>query len=164
MLLVIQNLNQRIFFIGLSLFFVLSINAQNLLSNYSDEWGDNGFHFNVVNVENLGINKGQSSNFIADYLKLSKQSLLIKKFPQNVDNDVIRYSHTINNQRILGSEVVAHFNGDILKGFNGIIYNPTLEFPTIDIIEEKQIAIQSSGGKVFNWQIEEEEAMIKLWT
>ena len=81
MLLVIQNLNQRIFFISLSLFFVLSINAQNLLSNYSDEWGDNGFHFNVVNVENLGINKGQSSNFIADYLKLSKQSLLIKKFP-----------------------------------------------------------------------------------
>ena len=164
MLLVIQNLNQRIFFIGLSLFFVLSINAQNLLSNYSDEWGDNGFHFNVVNVENLGINKGQSSNFIADYLKLSKQSLLIKKFPQNVDNDVIRYSHTVNNQRILGSEVIAHFNGDILKGFNGIIYNPTLEFPTIDIIEAKQIAIQSSGGKVFNWQIEEEEAMIKLWT
>ncbi|MDG1720835.1 MAG: hypothetical protein P8I31_06245, partial [Bacteroidia bacterium] len=124
MLVAIQNLKQRIFLIGLLSFLALSLNAQNLLLNYSDEWGDKGFHFNVVNIENLEINKGQCSDFIADYLRLSKQSLFIKKFAKNVDDDVIRYSHTINNQRILGSEVVAHFNGDILKGFNGVIYNP----------------------------------------
>jgi len=163
MLVAIQNLKQRIFLIGLLSFLALSLNAQNLLLNYSDEWGDKGFHFNVVNIENLEINKGQCSDFIADYLRLSKQSLLIKKFAKNVDDDVIRYSHTINNQRILGSEVVAHFNGDILKGFNGVIYNPTLELPIIDNFEAKQIAIESSGGKIFNWQIKEEEAMIKLW-
>jgi hypothetical protein len=30
--------------------------------------------------------------------------------------------------------------------------------------EAKEIAINASGGKIFNWQVEEEEAMLKLWT
>ena len=164
MFIVIQVLERRMYFFGVLFCLVFSIHGQNLLSDYSVDWGDKGFHFNVVNVEHLGVNKLESPIYISNYLKLSKGSTLTYKFDHDDDLEVIRFIHKINGHTVLGSEVVSRFDGEILTGFNGIIYNPVVNVPGIESDVAKQIAISASGGKVFNWQVEDEEEMIKLWT
>ncbi|NBV57775.1 MAG: hypothetical protein EBR72_08300 [Bacteroidetes bacterium] len=160
----IQVLKRRMYFFVFLIHLVFSLNAQNLLSNYSIDWGDKGSHFNVVNLEHLGISKAESSDFIRNYLKLSKESSMILKFNNVERSEAVRFIHKIKGHTILGSEVVARFKGEVLTGFNGIIYNPLVSLPSIDAESAKQTAISVSGGKIFNWQVEDEEAMIKLWT
>ncbi len=164
MLATIQVLKRRMYFFVFIIHLVFSLNAQNLLSNYSVDWGDKGLHFNVVKVEHLGISKVESPDFIRNYLKLSKESSLTHKFNNVESSEAVRFIHKINGHTILGSEVVARFKGEVLTGFNGIIYNPLVSLPSIDAESAKQIAISVSGGKIFNWQVEDEEVMIKLWT
>ena len=164
MLVAIQFLKHRFFIVGFFIHLLFSLNGQNLLSNYSGNWGDEGFHFNVVNVESFDVRKLESPNYISDYLDLPKGSTLTPKFNQNKNSTVVRYIHRMNGYAVLGSEVVARYSDEILIGFNGIIYSPLVSSPNIDSEEAKEIAINASGGEIFNWQVEEEEAMLKLWT
>ena len=164
MLVAIQFLKHRFFIVGFFIHLLFSLNGQNLLSNYSGNWGDEGFHFNVVNVESFDVRKLESPNYISDYLDLPKGSTLTPKFNQNKNSTVVRYIHRMNGYAVLGSEVVARYKDEILTGFNGIIYSPLVSSPNIDLEEAKEIAINASGGEIFNWQVEEEEAMLKLWT
>ena len=97
MFIVIQVLERRVYFLGVLFCLVFSIHAQNLLSDYSVDWGDKGYHFNVVNVKHLGLNKLESPIYISNYLKLSKGSkLLTYKFDHDEDSEVIRFIHKIN--------------------------------------------------------------------
>ena len=83
MLVAIQFLKHRFFIVGFFIHLLFSLNGQNLLSNYSGNWGDEGFHFNVVNVESFDVRKLESPNYISDYLDLPKGSTLTPKFNQN---------------------------------------------------------------------------------
>jgi hypothetical protein len=111
MLVAIQFLKHRFFIVGFFIHLLLSLNGQNLLSNYSGNWGDEGFHFNVVNVEPLDVRKLESPNYISDYLDLPKGSTLTPKFNQNKNSTVVRYIHRMNGYAVLGSEVVARYKG-----------------------------------------------------
>lgn len=130
------------------------------------EWGDKGKHFHITEVESQRIGKQQTVAFLSDYLKLPKGSVL--KSLQSVEDIrgeyTIRYQHYIQEHKIVGSVIAAHFDHHILTSFNGILYQPIVGEPGIPKEQALEMALSQAGGTLYSWQDEQEEAMLKLWT
>ena len=75
----------------------------------------------------------------------------------------VHFQHLNHNQRIIGSEVIAHYHTGKLYAVNGILLLPEEHTASLPLEAAREKAREYSGAKTFKWEFPEEEAMLKLW-
>ena len=163
---ILTSFGKRAIFIFLFLGVISILNAQISNTSQIDDWGDNGRHIHQTHLTSLQLGFRQSVDYIKSFLEFPReQNLEIRQGRVNpMGESIVRFYHTINNYKVIGSEIVAHFNDGILVSFNGIVYNPNSTLPLISESEAFENAKAITGGEIFTWQDEQEEALLKIWT
>ena len=163
---ILTSFGKRSIFIFLFLGVISILNAQISNTSQIDDWGDNGRHIHQTHLTSLQLGFRQSVDYIKSFLEFPReQNLEIRQGRVNpMGESIVRFYHTINNYKVIGSEIVAHFNDGILVSFNGIVYTPNSTLPLISESEAFENAKAITGGEIFTWQDEQEEALLKIWT
>ena len=127
---------------------------------------DNSISFHTTDIEKHKIKVIGVNDFLLNSFDLNQQHAFVVR---NSTTDLlgqthIRYTHTWNGHKIIGSDVVCHFKNDILQSINGRLRIPSTSPSTL---VEKSTALQdakeSSGAASFKWEFPSEEKMLKLW-
>jgi gliding motility-associated-like protein len=127
---------------------------------------DKSISFHKANLESLLITESTAQAYLLNLFDLKQQHIFtesrrIKDFRGDTH---VRYEHYYNGYRILGSDVIGHFQNSILFSINGRLRIPkTLRSNIIDENDALQAAKMSSGAKSFKWEFPEEEYMLKVW-
>lgn len=125
-----------------------------------------GTRFDIKLTGNLSVNENDFSQFFVDYFNLTREYSLqeIRRDSDDEDNTHIRLNLQLNRQRILGSDLIAHYNKGRLYRVNGVLHKPSLgQTASLDESTARDLAIQFSGGSHFKWESADEERMIKIW-
>ena len=84
---------------------------------------DNSISFHTTDIEKHKIKVIGVNDFLLNSFDLNQQHAFVVR---NSTTDLlgqthIRYTHTWNGHKIIGSDVVCHFKNDILQSINGPI-------------------------------------------
>lgn len=76
----------------------------------------------------------------------------------------VHYNHFIDSILVLGSNVVGHFQNNVLKEINGNLRKfENATSPIVDKVAALEIAKTHSKATSFKWEFPEEEALLKVW-
>jgi gliding motility-associated-like protein len=161
------NFNKGVIFILLFLFFNYEGQGQN---NYRELRNIENKHMKnfQLDISNLKLQKkNEAVDFIYKYLGWSKSnSLRLQRVSIGINNDSLcRYQHCINEIPVLGSEVIIHYNHDLIYSVNGIVYNIDSEgfMGVIGVDAAREIAITHTQANSFKWEILAEDSLYKIW-
>jgi len=142
-----------------------------MICNYSSAQlhviqADNSISFHTTDLNQYGIKEKSINAYLLNSFDLNQQHgfVLRSTITDLLGETHIRYIHTWNGHKIIGSDVVCHFKNDILQSLNGRLRVP-LSSPSI-LIEKStalQAAKQVSGASSFKWEFPSEENMLKIW-
>lgn len=124
-----------------------------------------GIRFEIEILEKT-ISQAQASTFFASYFKLNKGNTfeVLRKLKDSNGIEHIRYAHYIQGYKVIGSEVVGHFNNGILQRFNGVLYKTKAELPAVSAEMALNKALSFTDAEQYMWQDENETEMLKQWT
>jgi gliding motility-associated-like protein len=142
-----------------------------MICNYSSAQlhviqADNSISFHTTDLNQHRIKEKGINAYLLNSFDLNQQHgfVLRSTITDLLGETHIRYIHTLNGHKIIGSDVVCHFKNDILQSLNGRLRVP-LSSPSI-LIEKStalQAAKQVSGASSFKWEFPSEENMLKIW-
>lgn len=116
--------------------------------------------------DRLLITKEQTIPYLLKVLELSSSYKLqqLKDEYDEIGFDHLRYQILYNEIPILGGIIIAHIKDQRLHSFNGEIFGVSEDinqnlYPENFCLSK---ALETVGAKIYNWQLPEEEALIKV--
>ena len=124
-----------------------------------------GLRFHYQLSDNQSVNERNTPAFLIQLLELSRnESFIVSKELITESNEHhVRFKHHVNGIIVQSSEVIGHYSNGRLTSVNGIIYKNFSGSKSLKEEEARNLAINYSGGELFSWQSEQEEAMYQLW-
>ncbi len=120
----------------------------------------------VLLRDDLTIPEADALSYIRKIYKISSSYnfKLIRKEKDELGFTHYRYQETFNGVNVLGGVIIAHCSANRLHSFNGEFFlipntNQTSELPEASCLK---IALDSTNATSYLWEIEEEEAEIKI--
>ena len=128
--------------------------SSNLIALRFEQNSGTRFHYQVS--DNQFVNEQNTPAFLIHIFELSRNQTFeaTKELVLGTNEHHVRFKHYSNGNRVLASEVVAHYKNGKLTSVNGILYTQNTGNASIDHEAARELAINYSGGKVFNWQSE----------
>ncbi len=116
--------------------------------------------------DRLFITKEQTIPYLIKVfgLKSAYKFKLIKNDHDIIGFEHLRYQITYNDIPVLGGIIIAHFKNQKLHSFNGEIFEVQTESSQNFLSENECLSktLESVGAKIYNWQLPDEEVLIKV--
>ena len=127
---------------------------------------DNSLSFHETNLSAANVQKDAINEYLVSHFKLDKNHRfeIVRTLHANENQTHIRMAHYYRDALVMGSDVVCHFQNNLLTSINGRLRTPTYTTREILLAEYAfELAKDYSKASSFKWEFPEEEAMLKVW-
>ena len=130
------------------------------------EQTEQGIKFHIQPASGLAVTPELFGNYYLNTMGLNRSSSIkeIRRIKDEMGLLHIRYAHYINGAQVIGSDVVAHFNNNVLQSMNGELYKPQTVTSNLSEQQALDIALKAMEASTYKWEIEGEDALLQSWT